>query len=417
MPKEIPFTKDQIVANLRKHPTPIYVYDEQGIRATARELRGAFGWANGYRNYFAVKALPNPSIMQILKEEGMGFDASSLAELELCARIGATGAEIMFTSNNTPPEDFKRALELGATINFDDVCHLDYLEQHGLELPELVCFRYNPGPTRQSAGNAIIGNPEDAKYGLTYEQLFDAYRLARERGATKFGLHTMVVSNELSIDALLETAQMLFELAVELYEKLGITLEFVNLGGGLGIPYQPEQPPVDVQALSMCMKELYRQLIIANGLPPLQIVSEHGRYVTGPHGYLLTKVRHLKSTYKEYVGVDASMADLMRPGVYGAYHHITILGKETMPNVNKYDVVGSLCENNDKFAIDRMLPKVVVNDVLVIHDAGAHGHAMGFNYNGKLRPAEFLLTDTKKLKMIRRAETLDDYFATLPVRQ
>lgn len=413
MSKILPFSVQRIRALAHEHPTPFYVYDEQAIRATARTLAGAFAWAPDYRNFFAVKALPNPAIMQLLKEEGMGFDASSLAELELCARIGVKGKDIMFTSNNTPIQEFQRAIALGAVVNLDDIRHLGYIEQHGVQLPDTLSFRYNPGALRKSEGNTIIGNPVEAKYGLTRAQLFDAYALAQQKGVRTFGLHTMVVSNELRVAALLETAETLFALAIELHKKLAIKLAFINLGGGFGIPYLPDQAPLKIDELSAKMRQLYQRMIVDNGLAGLRIMTENGRYVTGPHGYLVSTVRHLKSTHKEYVGLDASMADLMRPGMYGAYHHLTVLGKEHEPTDYVYDVTGSLCENNDKFAIDRPLPEIAVGDIVAIHDAGAHGHAMGFNYNGKLRPAEFLLKPDGSMQMIRRAETLKDYFATL----
>ena len=405
MVKKIPFTKVEIEKLCAKYPTPFYVYDEAGIRESARTLTQAFSWNTGFKEYFAVKATPNPSILELLKQEGCGADCSSLPELLLAKQIGMTGEDIMFTSNDTPAEEFRAAKELGAVITLDDISHIEYVEKNA-GLPELLSMRYNPGSTR--TGNAIIGKPEEAKFGMTREQLFDAYRIAKEKGVSRFGLHTMVVSNELDPQYFVETARMLFTIAVELREKEGIALEFINLGGGIGIPYKPEQEEMDVRRMAEGVRELYQTYALA----PVKIYMECGRYITGPHGYLVTKVRHLKNIYKRYAGLDACMADLMRPGMYGAYHHISVLGKEGAPPAHTYDVTGSLCENNDKFAIDRKLPALEAGDVLVIHDAGAHGHSMGFNYNGKLRPAEFLLRD-RTFTMIRRAETLEDYFSTL----
>lgn len=366
----------------------------------------------GFKNYYAVKANPNPYILKILKEEGMGVDCSSLTELILAEKVGFREEEIMFTSNDTPVGEFRKAKSLGAIINLDDISHIPFLEK-AAGIPEMICFRYNPGPLRKHAGNVIIGDPKQAKYGLTKKQLFDAYKIMQKKGAKRFGLHTMVVSNELNVNALAETAGMLFDLVVEVYKELGIKIEFINLGGGIGIPYKPEQQAVDLTELSNRVRFLYQKKIVKNGLNPIRIVMECGRMVTGPHGYLVTTVIHLKHTYKDFVGLDACMANLMRPALYGAYHHETILGKENNPKRYTYDVTGSLCENNDKFAIDRKLPKAEAGDILVIHDAGAHGHAMGFNYNGKLRSAELLWQENGSVKQIRRAETIDDYFATL----
>jgi diaminopimelate decarboxylase len=408
--KPLPFDEDQIRQIIRDHPTPFYLYDEQAIRRNARELQRAFEWCRGFKEHFAVKATPNPHILRIVQEEGFGADCSSLAELVLCERVGITGDEIMFTSNETPAAEYAKAIELGAIINLDDYSHIRYLEER-VGLPELVCLRYNPGPLRE--GNVIIGLPEEAKYGCTREQLFDGFRLLREKGTKRFGLHTMVVSNELKIDYFAETARMLFELAVELAESIDIRLEFVNIGGGIGIPYRPDEQAVDLQKLGAAVRDLYQELIVPAGLDPLRVLMENGRMVTGPFGYLVTEAIHTKQTYKNYIGVDACMANLMRPAMYGAYHHITVLGKEGAAAEMTVDVVGSLCENNDKFAIDRQLPQVEMGDLLVIHDAGAHGHAMGFQYNGKLRCAELLLQPDGAVRQIRRAETLDDYFATL----
>jgi len=410
--KPLPFAAADLRAALAAHPTPFYLYDERGIRAGARALNRAFAWAPGFREYFAVKATPNPHIMALLAAEGCGMDCSSLAELTLAERIGMAGEEIMFTSNNTPAEEFQAARRLGAIINLDDVGHLAYLERHA-GLPELICFRYNPGPLRE--GNAIIGRPEESKFGCTREQLFEGFAMARARGVRRFGLHAMVASNELDPQYFVATARMLFELAAALRREIGVRVEFVNLGGGIGIPYRPEQRPVDLQLVSEGIHQAYVELIEPAGLAPLRLMLECGRLMTGPHAVLVTRVRHVKRTYRQFAGVDATMADLMRPGMYGAYHHISVLGKEHLPADQVYDVTGSLCENNDKFAVQRALPELEPGDVLLIHDAGAHGRAMGFNYNGRLRCAELLLREDGSLKLIRRAETLDDYFATLVV--
>lgn len=408
--KKLPFTKSKIEEIIKEFPTPFHIYDEKGIRENANKFYKAFSWVSGFKDYFAVKALPNPHILKILKEEGMGVDCSSLPELILAEKVGTVGEDIMFTSNDTPALEFKKAKELGAIINLDDISHIEMLEKVA-GIPEIICFRYNPGPLRK--GNRFIGDPAEAKYGLTREQLLEAYKIMRDKGVKRFGLHTMVVSNELDVDALVETAEMLFDLVAEISKKLGIKFEFINLGGGVGIPYKPEQTAPDLEYISKNIQRLYTQKIEGNGLAPLRIVMECGRAITGPHGYLVTKVIHEKHIYKEYIGVDACMANLMRPALYGAYHHITVLGKESNPKTHTYDVTGSLCENNDKFAIDRKLPKIDMGDIIVIHDTGAHGHAMGFNYNGKLRSAELLLQKDGKVKQIRRAETVDDYFATL----
>lgn len=408
--KNLPFTKDQLEMIIAKYPTPFYIYDERGIREQARRLNQAFAWVPGFKEYFAVKATPNPYILSILREEGFGADCSSLPELLLAERVGITGEAIMFTSNDTPANEFQKAMALGAIINLDDISHIPFLEACA-GLPELICFRYNPGPLKK--GNAIIGSPEEAKYGLTRSQLFEAYRIMKDKGVKRFGIHTMVASNELDPGYFVETAKILFELVIELSREVGIRFEFINIGGGIGIPYRPEQEPVDLIQVAQGIKNWYQRLIVGAGLDPLKIVMENGRMITGPHGYLITKVLHQKATYKNYIGVDACMANLMRPGMYGAYHHITAMGKETWPLDKVYDVTGSLCENNDKFAIDRQLPLLELGDLLVIHDAGAHGHAMGFNYNGKLRSAELLLRPDDSVVMIRRAETVDDYFATL----
>lgn len=410
MNKALPFTKPEIVRIIEKYPTPFHIYDEKAIRDNARKLLAAFDWAPGFKEYFAVKATPNPYLVKILKEEGFGADCSSLSELVLAEKAGLTGEDIIFSSNDTPAQEFRKAKELGAIINLDDINHIEYLERHA-GLPEFISFRYNPGPLR--GGNAIIGLPQEAKYGFTRKQLIEGYSIARDKGVKRFGLHTMVVSNELDPYSFVATAEMLFDLAVEIYQTTGIKIEVVNFGGGIGIPYRPEDKRVDINLVSREIKKAYEEKIIKNGLAPTCITMELGRMITGPFGFLVSTVLHKKEIYKKYIGLDACMANLMRPALYGAYHHITVLGKEDWPLDHVYDVTGSLCENNDKFAIDRSLPEIEPGDILVIHDTGAHGHAMGFNYNGKLRSAELLLRPDGEVKLIRRAETLDDYFATV----
>ena len=388
--KSLPFTKKQIETIAEDYPTPFYIYDEKSIRENIRKLTKAFDNFPGFKEYFAVKATPNPFLLKILKAEGCGADCSSLPELLLSERVGIVGEDVMFTSNDTPISEYQKAKELGAIINIDDISHIEFIDQ-AIGLPEVVCFRYNPGPQR--SGNEIIGDPKEAKYGFTKEQLFEGYKLCREKGVKRFGLHSMVVSNELGIKYLVDTAHMLFELVREIKETLDITIEFVNLGGGIGIPYRPDQKAVDYEELAKGVQAAYDRHLSSVGLEKVKIFMECGRVITGPYGYLVTTVRHLKHIYKDYVGCDACMADLMRPGLYGAYHHITVLGKEMTNRTETYDVTGSICENNDKFAIDRLLPTVTPGDRLVIHDVGAHGHAMGFNYNGKLRPGELLLAE------------------------
>jgi diaminopimelate decarboxylase len=408
------FDKEMIETIAKTYPTPFHIYSEKLIRENVHKLYKAFLWDKGFKNYFAVKACPNPYILEILREESCGTDCSSLSELILAQAAGFKGEQIFFTSNNTPIEEFKKAYELGAIINLDDITHIPFLES-ALEgkIPEIICFRYNPGPLRQTTESNFIGNPQDAKYGLTKEQIIEAYQIMQKKGVKRFGLHTMIVSNEIMENALLETARMMFELAVEIKQRTGINIEIINLGGGIGIPYKPEQKAVDFEHYSKNMKELYDNIIAKNNLSPITVVLESGRTITGPFGYLITRAIHEKHTYKEYIGVDACMSNLMRPALYGAYHHITVLGKENLARTEKYDVVGSLCENNDKFAIDRMLPKIEVGDLLAIHNAGAHGHSMGFNYNGKLRSAELLMHENGSVELIRRAENVSDYLATL----
>lgn len=408
--KSLPFSIDQISKIIGNYPTPFHIYDEKAIVTNAQRLKNAFSWCHDFREYYAVKALPNPYILQILKDEGFGADCSSEAELVLAEKVGISGEKIMFTSNNTPAYEYQKAKDLGAIINLDDISHIEYLEKN-CGMPHQICMRYNPGKLKE--GNAIIGKPEEAKYGFTREQLFDGYQLAKKKGVKSFGLHTMVASNELDVEYFVETAEILFDLVLELHRETGIEFDFINLGGGLGIPYHPDQKPLDIETLANRIRVFFETKILANGLKPLGIFMESGRFITGPYGYLVSKVEHIKKTYKNYVGLDTSMQNLMRPGMYGAYHHITIMGKENQPHTFLCDVTGSLCENNDKFAIDRMLPEPVPGDIAVIHDSGAHGLAMGFNYNGKLRCAELLLKSDGSVQLIRRAETLNDLFATL----
>jgi len=408
--KSLPFNKAFIEKVMQNHPTPFHIYDEKAMRANARKLLDAFSWNKGFTEYFAVKATPNPYLMKILKAEGFGADCSSGPEMELAASVDCIGENIMFTSNDTPAEEFIQAKKLGAIINLDDISHIEFLEKCA-GLPELVCCRYNPGSLKE--GNHIIGHPEEAKYGFTREQLFDGYRMLKAKGVKRFGIHTMVASNELDPQYFIETAELLFELVIAISREVGITFEFVNLGGGIGIPYRPDQKEVDLQIVSNGIKTLYQNIIIGNNHPDVKLYLESGRFIMGPYGYLVTSVLHMKETYKKYVGLDACMANLMRPALYGAYHHVTVLGKEADDYTEMYDVTGSLCENNDKFAIDRLLPKTVSGDIIVIHDSGAHGHAMGFNYNAKFRSAELLIRDDNSVVEIRRAETIHDYFATL----
>jgi diaminopimelate decarboxylase len=408
--KRIPFTRERLEEIIRTYPTPFHIYDEKGIRENARALMKAFSWAKGFREFFAVKACPNPYILKIMKEEGFGADCSSLPELILAERVGIRGEMVMFSSNDTPASEYVKAKKLRVIINLDDIDHIPFLEKHA-GLPDLISFRFNPGPLKE--GNPIIGKPEEAKYGFTRAQLFEGYRLLKKKGVKRFGLHTMVASNELSLEYHVETARMLFELLAELSKELGIAFEFVNLGGGFGIPYRPEQTGLDLGLLGSRIRGEYERNIAGRGLAPVAVFMESGRLMMGPYGYLVSRVLHLKHTYRDYVGLDASAANLMRPGLYGAYHHITVPGKENQPADRLYDVTGSLCENNDKFAIQRKLPAIDVGDLVVIHDTGAHGHAMGYNYNGKLRSAELLLKSDGSVAHIRRAETVEDYFATL----
>ena len=408
--KTFPLNQAQLEEVIKKYPTPFHIYDEKAIRENLRRLFKAFSWAPSFREYFAVKAAPNPALLKIMKEEGAGADCSSIAELELSHMADIGGENIMLTSNDTPADEFQRAIELGAIINLDDISHIDYLEKNA-GFPEVLSFRYNPGAC--IAGNDIIGRPEEAKYGLTHDQLIQAYKIAKERGVKRFGLHCMVISNELHSDAFINTARLMFNTAAEIYKETGIKLEFVNLGGGIGIPYHPEDNAVDLEYVGEGIHKVYKEIIEPAGLSGLAIAMESGRAITGPYGWLVSTVLHEKKTYKDYIGLDSCMANLMRPALYGAYHHVTVVGKEDAICDHVYDITGSLCENNDKFAIDRWLPEISIGDRIIIHDAGAHGHAMGFNYNGKLRSAELLLKEDGSVELIRRAETLDDYFATL----
>ena len=412
--KTFPLNHEQLERLTQTHETPFYLYDEKAIRENMRRFTKAFSIFPSFKEFFAVKACPNPYILQILKSEGCGADCSSLPELILAENAGMLEEEVMFTSNETPAKEYVYANLKGNIINLDDITHIDYLEKALGALPELISFRYNPGPLKE--GNALIGKPEEAKYGLTREQIFEAYKICKERGVKRFGLHTMVASNELNPDYFVETAELLFKLAAELKEKLGVSVEFVNLGGGIGIPYRPEQVAVDYDRIAQGIKAAYDRLVVPAGLDPLKICWECGRPITGPYGWLVTRALHQKHIYREYIGVDASMADLMRPGMYGAYHEVTVSGKEQAPKDQVYDVVGSLCENCDKFAVQRPLPKIEIGDLLIIHDAGAHGRAMGFNYNAKLRCGELLLREDGSVVQIRRKETVDDYFATLDFR-
>ena len=409
--KTLPVSEARLEEIIAEYPTPFHIYDAKGIVDNIRRFIKAFSWAKDFKEYFAVKATPNPYIMRLLQKEGVGADCSSLAELILCEKVGITGVDIIFSSNDTPYEEYAKAMEMGAIINLDDITHVAYLEKHG-ELPNRLAFRYNPGPLKHG-GNTIIGLPEEAKYGMTGDQIIEAINYCKNHGVERFGLHTMVVSNELDITGLIGTAELMFDLALRVKKETGIEVDFIDFGGGIGVAYRPEETPVDYEALSAGIKEAYETMIIGNGHSPISLAFECGRMVTGPYGYLVATAIHRKDIYKHYIGLDACMANLMRPALYGSYHHITVVGKENAPLDHVYDVTGSLCENNDKFAIDRKLPKIDMGDRIVIHDAGAHGHSMGFNYNGKLRSAELLLNEDGSVTQIRRAETLDDLFATL----
>lgn len=412
MSSSFPLSKTQLDDLISKFPTPFYLYDEKAIRENMQKFTKAFSIFPVFREHFAVKACPNPYILKILAQEGCGADCSSLPELILSKKSGILGKKVIFTSNETPAEEYKYAYENGNIINLDDFTHIDYLKKTIGKLPDTICFRYNPGNDKQGC-NSIIGKPEEAKYGLTREQIIQAYKICKEEGVKHFGLHTMVASNELNPDFFIDTAKLLFELCAEIKEKTGVRIEFVDLGGGLGIPYRPEQKAVDYDYVAKGIKNEYDKILIPANLDPMEIYWECGRPITGPYGWLITTAIHEKHIYREYIAVDSCMADLMRPGMYGAYHEITVSGKENEPKTQVYDVVGSLCENCDKFAVQRSLPKIEMGDHIIIHDAGAHGRAMGFNYNGKLRCGEILMRQDGSFKQIRRRETIDDLFATL----
>lgn len=392
-------------------PTPFHLYDEGRIRAAARQLKRAFSWNEGYREYFAVKATPNPAILTLLKREGCGLDCSSLTELILAEKVDVSGDDIMFSSNNTPPEEFELARKLGAIINLDDITHIDFLRKHG-GIPEKICLRYNPGGDF-ALGQNVMGTPQDAKYGMTRPQLTRAVKRLQALGVKEFGLHAFLASNVTADGYYPEIARQLFEVAADLHRETGAGFFMVNLSGGIGIPYQPDGHEPDLMAIGDGVRRAYEAVIVPAGMHPMRVVSELGRYVTGPAGWLVTTAVHEKEIYKHYIGLDACSANLMRPAMYGAYHHITVPGKEDWPLDRLYDVTGALCENNDKFAIDRSLPRIDIGDLVVIHDTGAHGFSMGYNYNGKLRSAEVMLREDGSFKCIRRAETPEDYFATL----
>ena len=410
--KKVPFvTKEQVEEMIKLYPTPFHLYDEKGIRETARNLYKAFSWNEGFKEYFAVKATPTPAILKILHEEGCGVDCSSMAELVMAKRCGFSEGEIMFSSNDTPLEEFTYANEIGGIINLDDVTHVKGLQEACKTVPETVCCRYNPGGVFE-LGNTIMDNPGDAKYGMTKEQMIEAYKELKELGAKEFGIHAFLASNTVTNDYYPRLAKILFELAVELKKETGVHIGFINLSGGIGVPYTPDKEPNDIFAIGEGVRKVYEEILIPEGMGDIKIYTELGRYMLAPNGGLITKAIHEKHTHKEYVGVDACAANLMRPAMYGAYHHITVLGKEDAILDHVYDVTGGLCENNDKFAIERSLPEIEVGDIVAIHDTGAHGYSMGYNYNGKLRSAEVLLKEDGTFQLIRRAETTRDYFAT-----
>ena len=414
MEKKTFVTREQLEEITKTYPTPFHLYDEKGIRENAKRVKEAFAWNPGFKEYFAVKATPNPRILEILRDYGFGTDCSSATELMMSEAAGFTGHDIMFSSNDTPAEEFRMADEMGAIINLDDFTHIEFLEQVLGRIPETISCRFNPGGVFKIS-ISIMDNPGDAKYGMTEAQMFEAFRVLKEKGAKEFGIHAFLVSNTVTNEYYPMLAEKLFELAVRLQKETGAKIGFINLSGGVGIPYSPDQEPNDIYAIGEGVRQAYEKILTPAGMGDVAIYAEMGRFMLGPYGCLVTKAIHEKHTYKEYVGVDACAVNLMRPAMYGAYHHITVMGKEQEPCDHKYDIVGSLCENNDKFAIDRMLPKIDKGDLLVIHDTGAHGFSMGFNYNGKLRSAELLLKEDGSVQLIRRAETPQDYFATLDV--
>ena len=409
-------TLEQLRPIVEQYPTPFHLYDEKGIRENARALYRAFSWNPGYKEYFAVKATPNPQILKILKEEGCGVDCSSLTELMMSDRCGFHGGEIMFSSNDTPAEEFALAASLDATINLDDITHIDFLKDTIGYIPKKISCRFNPGGVFQlgesKEGFQVMDNPGDAKYGLTRPQMTEAFKRLKELGAEEFGIHAFLASNTLSNDYYPALARILFRTAVELKEETGAHITFINLSGGVGVPYRPDQPANDIAVIGEGVRRAYEEILVPAGMDDVSLCTELGRFMLAPYGHLVTTAIHEKHTHKEYIGVDACAANLMRPAIYGAYHHITVMGKEDLPCDHKYDVTGSLCENCDKFAVDRMLPKIDMGDLLVIHDAGAHGHSMGYQYNGRLRSAEVLLCEDGSTRLIRRAETPEDYFAT-----
>ena len=410
---KVPFiTKEQVEEIVKKYPTPFHIYDEKGIRENVKAVKEAFAWNKGFKEYFAVKANPNPFLIKILTEYGCGCDCSSYTELLLSQALGVKGDNIMFSSNATPAEEYVYANELGATINLDDFTHIEFLEKTIGKLPETISCRFNPGGLFEMS-NGIMDNPGDSKYGFTTQQLFDGFQLLKEKGVKHFGIHSFLASNTVTNEYYPKLAKILFELAVELKEKVGVHIAFINLSGGVGIPYLPDQEKNDIYAIGEGVRKAYEEVLVPNGMDDVAIFTEMGRFMMGPYGQLVTTAIHQKHIYKEYIGCDACAVNLMRPAMYGSYHHITVLGKENAVCDHKYDVTGSLCENNDKFAVDRMLPKIEMGDVLVIHDTGAHGYAMGYNYNGKLKCAELLLKEDGSVELIRRAETAKDYFATL----
>ena len=410
--KKQPFvTLEQVKEMVKEYPTPFHLYDEKGIRQNVQALNDAFSWNKGYKEYFAVKATPNPFLIQILREYGCGCDCSSMTELMMSDAIGATGDDIMFSSNDTPVEEFKKAADLNAIINLDDITHIEIVEETLGKLPKKMSCRYNPGGTFKIT-NDIMDNPGDSKYGMTREQISEAFRIMKEKCVEEFGIHAFLASNTVTNEYYPMLAKILFETAVELKNETGADIKFINLSGGIGIPYLPDQEPNDIMKIGEGVRKVYEEVLVPAGMGDVAIYTELGRFMMGPYGCLVTKAINEKHTHKEYIGVDACAVNLMRPAMYGAYHHITVLGKENAVCDHLYDVTGSLCENNDKFAIDRMLPEIEKGDYLVIHDTGAHGFAMGYNYNGKLKSAELLLKEDGSVQLIRRAETAKDYFAT-----